>query len=269
MGASGASKGSTDAIELRVLGCHGGETPKHRPSAFLIDGRVTLDAGAITGVLGLDEQARLEACLVSHAHLDHIRDLATLVDNRCQLGGPPLEIAGSADTIEALKRHFFNGHLWPDFSSIPSGDAPTLSYRVLPMDAWSTVAGLEVRPVPVSHTIDCTGFVVARGDIAFAYSGDTGPTDRLWEVLNAEPRLRALLVETSFPDAEAGLAAESGHLTPATLKAELQKLRLRDTIPALVYHIKPTFQKQVEHELAQVRGLNLTVQQLGDVYRIG
>ena len=51
-------------MELRVLGCHGGETPRHRTSSFLLEGRVAIDAGAITSVLPLPEQQRIEAVLV-------------------------------------------------------------------------------------------------------------------------------------------------------------------------------------------------------------
>ena len=34
-------------MELKVLGCHGGETPKHRTTAFMLDDRLTIDAGAV------------------------------------------------------------------------------------------------------------------------------------------------------------------------------------------------------------------------------
>ena len=58
-------------MELRILGCHGGETPKHRTSSFLLDERVAIDAGAVTSMLTLEEQHRIETVLVSHAHLGH------------------------------------------------------------------------------------------------------------------------------------------------------------------------------------------------------
>ena len=73
-------------MELRVIGCHGGETPRHRTSAFVVDDRIAIDAGSLTSGMELKAQCALEAVLVSHAHLDHIRDLATIADNRCQNG---------------------------------------------------------------------------------------------------------------------------------------------------------------------------------------
>ena len=69
-------------MELRVIGCHGGETPKHRTSAFVINDRIAIDAVSLTSGLELKAQNALEAVLVSHAHLDHVRDLATIADDR-------------------------------------------------------------------------------------------------------------------------------------------------------------------------------------------
>ena len=108
-------------MELSVIGCHGGETPKHRTSAFVLDDRLAIDAGSLTSGMDLKAQCALNAVLVSHAHLDHIRDLATIADNRAQNGCKPLLIAGTKQTIGILRKHFFNGLLWPDFSQIPDG----------------------------------------------------------------------------------------------------------------------------------------------------
>jgi len=38
-------------MKIKVLGCHGGELPRHRTTCFLIDGKLTIDAGAITAAL--------------------------------------------------------------------------------------------------------------------------------------------------------------------------------------------------------------------------
>lgn len=253
-------------MELYVVGCHGGETPKHRASSFLLDGTLAIDAGAVTRGLDIEAQGRLEACLVSHAHLDHVRDLATLADNRCQLGSPPLVVAGTRPTLEALRRHFFNGVLWPDFTRIPSGGGNTIEFLELDLEKPTTVAGRSVTAVSVSHTIDCAGFVIEKDGAAIAYSGDTGPTDRLWEVLAATPTLKAMLVEVSFPDRHAALATVSGHYTPATLAADLKKLPNVESIPTLLYHIKPIFQREVEIELARLSGVSVEVPKLEDLF---
>jgi 3',5'-cyclic-nucleotide phosphodiesterase len=129
-------------MDLRVIGCHGGETPKHRTSAFLINDELTFDAGSLTSGLELRAQCQLEACLISHAHLDHIRDLATIADNRCQNGCEPLIIATTKGTIRILKKHFFNNLIWPDFSAIRVAK-PTIRYVELRPEKPTTIAATK------------------------------------------------------------------------------------------------------------------------------
>jgi 3',5'-cyclic-nucleotide phosphodiesterase len=254
-------------MELRILGCHGGESPKHQCPAFLLDGRVCLDAGAITKMLTLKEQQRIETVVVSHAHLDHVRDLAMLADTRTQQGGPPLTIASTAGTIAVLKRHFFNDRLWPDFTKIPSPKNPTVVFQALKPELESQLSGYRVRPVLVDHAVEAAAFVVSDGTSALAYSGDTGPTKRLWEVLQEQPNLRALIMEVAFPNEQATLARNSCHHTPASLNEELKKLgAARRDLPVLLFHIKPVFQRQVETQLARLRGRNTSILNIGDQY---
>ena len=251
-------------MDLRVIGCHGGETPRHRTSAFVIDDVLTLDAGSLTSGLELEAQCELKACLVSHAPLDHVRDLATLADNRCQNGCDPLVIAATRGTLRTLKKHFFNDLLWPDFSVLPSVEKPTIRYLELGAEKPTAIANHIVRAVMVDHTVECCAFIVEAKDGAIAYSGDTGPTQRLWQLLNEVSDLRALSMEVSHPNGRQKLATISGHHTPRTLGAELKKYRAPKELPTLLYHIKPTFQAEVERECASLKGLNLGVCQIGD-----
>ena len=253
-------------MDLRIIGCHGGETPKHRTSAFIVDDRIAIDAGSLTSGMDLRAQCALEACLVSHAHLDHIRDLATIADNRCQNHCRPLVVAGTKQTIAILKKHFFNGLLWPDFTKIMSPSRPTIAYQVLKPEVVTEIAGYRVRAIMVSHTIECCAFTIEGPDGVLAYSGDTGPTERLWKVLNEVPNLKALLMEVSFPNSEQRVATLSGHHTPRTLAPELKKYKKSKDLPILLYHIKPVFQAEVEKECAKIKGVNLTVPHLGDQY---
>jgi 3',5'-cyclic-nucleotide phosphodiesterase len=253
-------------MELRVLGCHGGETPKHKTSSFLLNGTLALDAGAVTSMLTLEEQQRVETVLVSHAHLDHIKDLATLADNRCQQGGPTIVIAGVEATIQVLQQHFFNDLIWPDFSKIDTPVGPTIRFHVLSPEDPSTLSGARVRAVMVNHTIDTSGFIVESADGAVAYSGDTGPTDRFWDLVAEQKDLKALLMEVSFPDEQHQLAKVSGHHTPETLVADLAKLGPNRSLPILLYHIKPVFESAVEKQLARLRDLDIEICRLGDQY---
>ena len=232
----------------------------------MLDDTVAIDAGSLTSGMELAAQSEIEAVLVSHAHLDHIRDLATIADNRNQYGAPPLIVAGTKQTIAILKKHFFNGLLWPDFSKIPSARRPAIKYLELTPEKPVTIAGYRVCAIPVSHTIECCAFTIRGRDGTLAYSGDTGPTDRLWEVLSETEDLKALLMEVSFPNREQKLATVSGHHTPKTLGAELKKYRAPKDLPTMLYHIKPVFQSEVEKECVALKGVNLHVLNLKDQF---
>lgn len=232
----------------------------------MLDERLAIDAGSLTSGLDLPLQCKLEAVLVSHSHLDHVRDLATIADNRAQLGCAPLAIVGTKATIDVLKRHFFNDLLWPDFTAIPSKKEPTIVYSVLKPEVRTVVAGFGVTAISVSHTIDTCAFVVDKNGASVAYSGDTGPTDRLWEVLNEQNDLRALMMEVSFPNEAQRLATLSGHHTPQTLLTDLKKYARPKDLPTLLYHIKPAFQSEVEKQCSKLKGVDLTVLSLGDQF---
>ncbi len=73
-------------MKIRVLGNFGSQGQGQRPSAFLINDRILLDAGTVTGALSVEEQARIEYALLSHAHLDHIVGLAFLTDSLAMTG---------------------------------------------------------------------------------------------------------------------------------------------------------------------------------------
>jgi hypothetical protein len=75
-------------------------------------------------------------------------------------------------------------------------------------------------------------------------------------------------MEVSFPNREQRLATASGHHTPRTLGIELRKHARSKELPFILYHIKPVFQAEVEKECAKLKGLNLTIPNLGDHFLI-
>jgi 3',5'-cyclic-nucleotide phosphodiesterase len=227
---------------------------------------VAIDAGAITSSLSLGEQERIRSVLVSHPHMDHVRDLATLADNRCQQGGSTLDIVGIPATIEALRNHFFNDVLWPDFTRIDTKEGPTVRFVEVQANEPATIDGYEIIPVLVNHTVDTSAFIIRHNATSIVYGGDTGPTEELWRRVNALRDLQAVMMEVSFPDRESELARQSKHLTPRTLALELDKLEHGPELPILLYHIKPTFESEVLRELAQLRGRNLQILEIDDEF---
>lgn len=224
-------------MELRVLGCSGGEAEGQRLTGLLVNGTVAIDAGSLTGSLTVKEQARLRHIFLSHSHLDHICTLPFYTKNVFGRIEAPVQIHALPETLDALRRHLFNDELWPDFSVIPTPDNPIIRYLELFPEQVLEVEGLRITPIAVNHLVPCVGYLVEDDHSAFLFTSDTAQTDRVYEVASATPNLRLFITEVSFPNAQGWLAEASKHLTPAMLGGELRKLH-RD-VPVAIYHLTP------------------------------
>lgn len=253
-------------MKIRVLGSYGSEGLGQRPSAFLVNDRVLVDAGTVAAALSVEEQAEIDYALLSHAHLDHTVGLAFLADTLAITGArKPVIAASIAPVVDALRTHCFNDSLWPDFSAIPP-DAPVLRFKTLPEEAESRISELWVTPAPVDHTVPTTGFIIHDGETGFVYSGDTGPTDRIWSVARGSRLLRAVIVETAFPNRLDELARASKHLTPAMLRREIEKIP--PDLPLWIYHVKPQFLEETTEELMQIDSSRIHVLEQGKTYTL-
>jgi ribonuclease BN (tRNA processing enzyme) len=247
----------------RVLGCHGGELPKHRTTCFLVDGVLALDAGALTSALSLEELDEVKDIVLTHSHFDHVKDLPLLAD---LLVGRKhtVVVHASTECARTLRQNMFNNALWPDFTRIPTRANPVIKIHTFRPGSTFKVGKYQVKTVPVSHPVESCGFVVSDKTTALAMSGDTGPTDKLWRLLNATPNLKVLLLETSFPNDLQDLADISGHLTPNTVKEELLKLSGKGT-EVMLYHLKPAFVPKLKKELRELQ-VPARVLELDDVF---
>src|SRR2546428_10975875 len=126
-------------MKIRVLGAFGGEGLGHRPSAFLINDKILIDGGSVSGALTVPEQLAVEHAIVSHAHLDHIAGLVYLTETLafCELGAAGT-IASIVPVIGALRAGGFHNALRPDFSKIPHPDVPLLKNPPLIENAHTT-----------------------------------------------------------------------------------------------------------------------------------
>jgi len=254
-------------MKIKVLGAFGSEGLGQRPSAFLVNDRTLVDAGSVTGALTVDEQVEIEHALLSHSHLDHVVGLAFLTDTLASARAPRAVTAMSVEpVIEALRSHAFNNVLWPDFSTIPSPETPVLRFRTLAEETEQRVGELWVTPVPVDHTVATVGFIIHDGEVGFIYSGDTGPTARLWRSARGLRGLKALIIECAFPSRLDGLATASGHLTPALMQRELDKIT--PDLPIWVFHIKPQFYQETAEELARIDPSRIQILEQGKTYTI-
>ncbi len=252
-------------MELRILGCSGGEAEGERLTGLLVNGRVALDAGSLTGALTVKEQIGIRHIFISHSHLDHICTLPFFTKNVFGHVDAPVEIHALPETLDVLRRHLFNDELWPDFSVIPTPDKPTIRYTEVEPDRAYEVEGLSITPIRVNHLVPCVGYKVEDSKDAFIFTSDTTHTDRIWEVANATPNLRLLITEASFPNDQEWLAEASKHLTPAMLGTELRKLK--KDVPVGIYHLTPGDREAMLPELEALKDPRVRLLEQNAVFR--
>lgn len=254
-------------MKIRVLGSYGSRLPGFHTSSFLIDDNLLLDAGTITSTLSLEEQAVIDHILLTHAHLDHVVDIAFLVDNVFTLRSSPLCIWGPEPVLDAVRRFMFNNDIWPDFTRIKSGDFPIVELCPLPEAGQEpiTVAGIELRWQRTNHVVFTAGYCLTRNKTSVLFSSDTRETTAIWEMAKSGEQLSLAFVETSFPNRLRKLAEASGHLTPAMLCIELDKLDKPD-VPVKIFHMKPQFLSEITAELDALNDSRLQILHGGEVF---
>ena len=214
-------------MKLTVVGCSPAwPNPGGAQSGYLVEdpgaGRLLLDCGP--GVLARlrlhDDWPLVDAIAITHFHLDHWGDLVPWVWGA--LAGPGAEQAR------------------PELIAPPGGRA-RLADLAVRLGGWESMfdqvfrirefaegetteaAGFELLPVRVPHyALESYGFRVSNAGPTIAYSGDSGPSERLAELArdadlfvceatlldSAEPDLRGHL---SLPEAEAAFEASGAH----------------------------------------------------------
>ncbi len=239
-------------MKIKVLGCSGAVLPGHNATSFLINDDTLLDAGTVTSVLDIEEQAKIKNILITHLHLDHVKDLFFLADNLIGRVNEPISVLSVKKVLDGLREHFFNKTIWPDFAALPNYDSPLLKFVPISENEPFPIGGLKATPVKVNHSVEAVGYIVEDGDVGIVYTGDTGHTDDIWRLSNKIDRLKGVFIETSFPSGMENLTSITGHLTPKGLALELKKLDRKD-IPVYISHIKPQYLDEI---VSEVKALN-------------
>lgn len=249
-------------MKIKVLGCFGAEFPGFKTMCFLINDTVLLDAGAVTSSLTISEQEKISDILITHSHLDHIKDILFLSDNLAGRIKKPINLITTNEIIAIIQKNFLNNTVWPDFTLIPTVSDPVIRFNPIKTEDSVRVDNLSVRAVDVNHTVDGVGYFISDEKGAILHSGDTGPTERIWQIANEAEDLRAVFIETSFPNGMQRLAELSKHLTPSLLKEELKKFKKSD-VPVYVVHMKPQYIDVLKKEIEEIGYPNLRLLEQG------
>lgn len=234
-------------MKIRTLGSSIDGSPFTFAASYVIDDCLSIDAGSI-GLSALSIQRQVQDVIVSHPHLDHIASLPLFIDNVYQPGPECVRVHGSAQVIDVLKQHFFNDVVWPDVVRLSQAESPFVEFCTLEPEKPVKIGRLTITPIALTHVVPTFGFVIEDGRSTVAFVSDTGPTERIWELLNERPKLEAVFLECAFPNSMQWLADKACHLTPQQFFGELDKLKHDPR--RIVIHVKPAFQDAVVSELA-------------------
>jgi len=254
---------------IKILGAYGTRSDSCGSSAFLLNDTHVLDAGNLLTPLK-DKCADIETIWLTHSHLDHISDIAFVLDNYYEQRKKTLRICGLKETLDTLKKHFFNHKIWPDFSEISLYHSNDMSMvyeeieygKVYPIGDETTI-----KAFPTDHTVASCGYMVENESSAVLISADTHDLGSVLTMVKEEEKLTTLVIECSFPSSMDALAKKSKHLTPKLLFNALKCIENKD-IKLYINHLKPSYKKIITKEIEALKNeWNVTILGDGDSIR--
>lgn len=210
---------SAGAAETVTGSCHHLRTP---------EGELLVDCGAFQGPSSLEarnrepfpfDPARLDAVLLTHAHLDHVGRLPKLVADG--FTGPVLASAASREVAEVILRDAAKlaredyeraqakaRRKGRDVEGVPPPpyddadvDRALAAFRTVPWDEPVTAAGVRVTFHPAGHVLGSAWLELDDGAGTVAFSGDLGNSESILHPAPQGPRgARALVMETTYAD---------------------------------------------------------------------
>jgi len=244
-----------DSQQVKVLGAYGTKSKGYGTSSFYMNKRHVIDAGNLLNALDLDT-VDIENIWLTHSHLDHIIDIAYIIDGYFSMRQKTLNIIGLPETIMAIKENFLNNTIWPDFSKIKlsASNEMAITYKELEIGVEYKLSENEtIKAIETDHTVKSCGFVYKKNAKGICITADTHSLDNVIEELENDISISSLVVECSFPNVMRALAIESKHLTAELLFEKLQKLK-REDIKLYINHIKPSYLQNISDEIVKNSG---------------
>lgn len=139
-----------------------------------------------------------------------------------------------------------------------------MRYQEISTRAHLELKGYRIFACRVNHTAPAYGYIVENPALEIlTYSGDTGPTERIWMRMGTR-LIKSVIVDVSFPDEMVDLALTSAHLTPSLLQKELQKM---PAPPEKIHvtQVKPQYRERIRQQLLQIKEFDIEILKSGDL----
>lgn len=240
---------------VKVLGAYGTRSKGYGTSCIYLNKKNIIDAGNLLTPLDV-ECIEVENIWITHAHLDHIVDIASVIDNYFGLRKKPLTILGLPATLEAIQKHFLNDVIWPDFSKITLSNSQekAIVYKEIELNTTYELDNNEtIRAIKTDHTVESCGYIYTKEQNAVLITQDTHSLKNIIDELNTNKNIKAVAIECSFPSEMCELAIASKHLTPKLLFTQLESLQRKD-LAIYINHIKPSYISKITDEIEEYKG---------------
>ncbi len=236
--------------DVRILGANGSKNMQAGTSCLQLNDETLIDAGNIIQALG-EKAAKIDHIFLTHSHLDHIVDLAFLIERYFTERSEPLKIYGLKETLDALRKHYFNDTIWPDFTKIRLEKSDRFAVELITID-YGEVCSFEnftIKALPVEHTVATCAYVVEKRFFALIYAPDTHISPAISAEIEANSKIDSLLIDLSFPSSKTELAKQSGHLTPLLLEEMARSLSR--TVNLYAIHLKEPYRETIIDEVTR------------------
>ena len=234
-------------IKLKLLGCNGGIGGIRRTTCYALDESVLIDAGTGLTSLSLEEMARIDHVVLTHAHFDHIASLPLLMDSVIGMRTGPINVWGPQRVIEIVANHIFNNLIWTDFTSIPSIAHPFAKLHAIPENQTFDIGGFKLSTLAANHGIPACGYRIEKAGAVLAFSGDTTDCPDFWEAIHNDDELAGVIVECSYSRKMHEMALMSMHMDVDMVIKEFSQLR--SNVAGIIVHRKPGLEDEIESEL--------------------
>jgi HD-GYP domain-containing protein (c-di-GMP phosphodiesterase class II) len=234
---------------IKILGAFGSKTHCSAMTCIQIDNDIVIDAGNI--LLGLGEKAKnINHIFLTHSHMDHLVDIPFLIDVYFNDRITSLNIYGTHDTLNNLQNNILNWKIWPNFTQIQLYNSKDMAIKLIPINLNTDIKinNLKLKAIKTNHTVGSCGYVVEKNNNALFFTSDTSNSNRIWEEVNNNTKIKSIIIDVSFPCKYKQLAINSKHLTLELLKKDLQNLN-RDDVRIYINHLKPSFIQEIKDEL--------------------
>ena len=236
--------------QIQVLGAYGTKAPGFGTSSFYLNRSNVIDAGNLLRPLK-DDSIYVENIWLTHSHLDHISDIAYILDNYFSERTNTLNIIGLPQTLQVIKDDFLNNNIWPDFTKIPlvGSDKMAVKYTEIELGKVYNIAdGEYIEAFATDHTVPSCGYIFTKDKSSILITADTLDMTNIYEIINSRKDITTAVFECSFPSSMKELAISSKHLTPQLLFSSFKELK-REDLNIYINHIKPAFINTIAKEI--------------------